>query len=188
MTKRAQIDLVSSERFPYPWKDYILRAVWRLIWLTVWRVCWHRIYFLRPFILKCFGAKVSFKSMFFGSTWIEFPWKFTCSEYSAIGPRVHIYNLGHISIGDNTVISQDAYLCAGTHKYSDPKMPLLKETIDIGASVWICAGAFIGPGVTVGEGAIVGARGVAMNDVPSWTIVAGNPARTIKKRKMTLSD
>ncbi len=176
------------QQFPYPRKDYILRMIWRLIWFSVWRICWHRVNFLRPLILKCFGAKVPLNSMFFGSTWIEFPWNLTCGEYSAIGPRVHIYNLGRVSIGDNTVISQDAYLCAGTHNYNDPKMPLIKEPIIIGGSVWICAGSFIGPGVTISEGAIVGARGVAMNDVPPWTIVAGNPARPIKKRKITFSE
>lgn len=188
MTKKGKLELKSSQHLQYSWADYILRMVWRLIWISIWRICWHRIYFLRPLILKCFGAKVPLNSMFFGSTWIEFPWKLTCGEYVAIGPRVHVYNLGHISIGDNTVISQDAYLCAGTHKYTDLKMPLLKETINIGALVWICAGAFIGPRVTIGEGAIVGARSVVMNDVPSWTIVVGNPARMIKKREIIFND
>jgi putative colanic acid biosynthesis acetyltransferase WcaF len=186
--KKMSQHLSSSERFPYSWKEYVLKFVWRIVWLSIWRICWHRVYILRSCILKCFGAKVSIKSMYYGSTWIEFPWKFSCGRFSTIGPRVHIYNLGYVSIGENTVVSQDVYLCAGTHLYNYPAMPLLKETIEIGASVWICAGAFIGPGVTVGEGAIVGARGVAMSDVPPWTIVAGNPARKIKKREMAFSD
>ncbi|WP_431137886.1 hypothetical protein [Psychroserpens mesophilus] len=52
----------------------------------------------------------------------------------------------------------------------------------MGNSVWICAGAFIGPGVTIGEGAVVGARAVVTSNGEPWTVVAGNPAILIKKR------
>ncbi len=74
------------------------------------------------------------------------------------------------------------HLCAGTHDYADPSMPLLKPPITVGDQAWVCADAYIGPGVTIGEGAVVGARAVIVKDVPPWTIVAGNPARPIKKR------
>jgi len=50
--------------------------------------------------------------------------------------------------------------------------------------VWIGAGAFVGPGVTIGEGAVVGARSVVTKDVEPWTVVAGNPAKFIKKREI----
>ena len=103
-------------------------------------------------------------------------------EYSALGPRVNLYNLGTITIGSNTVISQDSYLCGGTHDYTRPTMPLIKAPITVGDKVWICAGAFIGPGVTIGDGAVVGARAVVVKDVEPWTVVAGNPAKMIKRR------
>jgi putative colanic acid biosynthesis acetyltransferase WcaF len=63
--------------------------------------------------------------------------------------------------------------------------PLLRPPIMVGPEAWICADAFVGPGVTIGEGAIVGATAVAMNDVNPWTIVIGNPARETKKRETT---
>ena len=72
----------------------------------------------------------------------------------------------------------------GTHDYQDPSLPLLRLPIEIGAEAWVCADAFVGPGLTVGEGAIVGARAVAMKDVEPWTIVAGNPAKFIKRREL----
>ena len=81
-------------------------------------------------------------------------------------------------------ISQRAHLCAGTHDHTDPSMPLQRLPIVIGDQVWICADAFVGPGVTIGEGALVGARAVAVKDVEPWQIVAGNPARPIRKRVM----
>lgn len=104
---------------------------------------------------------------------------------SCLGDRCEIYNLGTIEIGKRVVISQEAYLCAGTHDYQLISMPLLTPPIVLKDDSWICARAFIGPGVTVGEGAIVGAAAVAMRDVPDWTIVAGNPAKFIKERKLS---
>ena len=63
-------------------------------------------------------------------------------------------------------------------------MDLQKTPITIADDAWICADAFIGPDVNVGNGAIVGARAVAMKDVPAWTVVAGNPATHIKVRSL----
>jgi putative colanic acid biosynthesis acetyltransferase WcaF len=63
-------------------------------------------------------------------------------------------------------------------------MPLLKPPIDIGDEAWICADAFVGPGVNIGRGAVVGARAVAVSDVVPWAVVAGNPARQVKIRSI----
>jgi putative colanic acid biosynthesis acetyltransferase WcaF len=103
-------------------------------------------------------------------------------EYCSLGPAVTVYNLGKVTIGHNTVVSQNAYLCGGTHDYTLTTMPLIKAEITIGNNVWICAGAFIGPGITVGDGAVVAARAVVVKDVEPWTVVGGNPARFIKTR------
>src|SRR6266550_1783749 len=67
-----------------------------------------------------------------------------------------------------------AHICAGTHDHTKPDFPLLRPPITIGPEAWVCADAFVGPGVTIGEGAILGARAVAMKDVNPWTIVVGN--------------
>jgi putative colanic acid biosynthesis acetyltransferase WcaF len=61
-------------------------------------------------------------------------------------------------------------------------MKLIKAPITIGEEVWVCADAFVGPGVKVGSRAVVGARAVAMKDVKAGAIVAGNPATTVGKR------
>lgn len=99
-----------------------------------------------------------------------------------MGPRTQIYNLGAFTLGNRSIISQDVYVCGGTHDYTSPTYPLLRRDVVIEDDVWICAGAFIGPGVRIGQGAVVGARAVVVKDVPPWTVVAGNPAREIKKR------
>jgi putative colanic acid biosynthesis acetyltransferase WcaF len=97
---------------------------------------------------------------------------------------VFIYNLGPVTIGRQVTLSLGAKLCAGSHDYTRADMPLLTPPIVIGDQSWICADAFVGPGVTVGEGAVIGARAVAMRDVAPWTVVAGNPAVEVKRREM----
>ena len=105
-------------------------------------------------------------------------------DWSAIGEDAFIYNLGKVTLGEKVTISHRAQLCAGTHDYTQPDLPLLKPPIVIENQAWICADAFIGPNVTIGEGAIVGARAVVMKNVEPWMIVAGNPAKLIKKREL----
>jgi len=183
----SAVRLKDSKRLNYTITEYTTRLFWRFCWLTVWQLAWRRIFPLRSLLLKAFGAKLPLNCGISASTWVVIPWNLSMGEYSSLGPHVTVYNLGKISIGKNTVISQEAYLCAGTHDYTDPAMPLIKSQITIGDSVWICAGAFIGPGVTIGDGSVVGARAVVVKDVEPWTVVAGNPARFIKQRILRTS-
>ena len=119
------------------------------------------------------------------SATIYFPWNLEAGEESAIGEQAFIYNLGRVTLGPRVTISHRAHLCAGTHDHGKPDFPLLRLPIVIGPEAWICTDAFVGPGVTIGEGAIVGARAVAVKDVTPWSIVVGNPARENKKREIT---
>lgn len=142
------------------------------------------LYGLRRTILKCFGAKVGAQVNIANTALIYFPWNLEIGNWSAIGEHAYIYNLGPVQIGERATVSQRAHLCAGSHDYTQASLPLLTPGITVGDQVWICADAFIGPGVTVGEGAVVGACSVVAKPVEAWTVVAGNPARSIKKRKM----
>jgi putative colanic acid biosynthesis acetyltransferase WcaF len=63
-------------------------------------------------------------------------------------------------------------------------MPLCFKAITIEPFAWVAANAFIGPGVTVHEGGVVGACSVVMRDTPAWTVVVGNPAKAVKKRNI----
>lgn len=93
-----------------------------------------------------------------------------------MGFDVLLYNLGPLRIGNRTTISQRAHLCGGTHDHRDPTMPLIKSPITIGDDVWVCADAFVGPGVTLGDRSIVAARAVVVKNVVDESIVGGNPA------------
>ena len=114
---------------------------------------------------------------------IAIPWNLSIEDEAAIGDCVQIYNLGQVSIGAQATISQGAHLCAGTHDHRRPDLPLVKCTITIGRGAWICADAFVGPNVSVGDFAILGARAVVVRDVAPGVVVAGNPARIVGRRE-----
>lgn len=136
----------------------------------------------RRWILRQFGATVGRDVHVLPTARITIPWNLTLGDGCAIGDRAILYALGPITIGARATISQQAHLCAGSHDWRSPEMTLTKPPIDIGEETWVCADAFIGPGVTIGARTIVGARGVVMSDVGTDVIVAGNPARELKKR------
>ena len=112
------------------------------------------------------------------------PWKLTMGAYSCLSERVDCYNADEIRIGDQATISQDSFLCTASHDISSPIMELVTAPIIIKDQTWICARSIILPGVTVQEGAVVAAGSVVTKDVESWTVVGGNPAQPVKKRKL----
>ncbi len=102
---------------------------------------------------------------------------------SCLGDRVIAYCLGNVTIGERVSVSQGAHICAGTHDYNRVDMPLMRPPISIGDDAWLAADVFVGPDVTIGEGVVLGARGVAVRDLDPWTVYAGNPARPVKSRE-----
>ena len=137
----------------------------------------------RAFILRLFGAKIGRASRIYSSAVIYMPWNLTMGDYSAIGENALIYNLGKVSIGKNVSISHRSHLCAGTHDYTDPLIPLLKPPITLKDNVWICADAFLHPGVVIPEGAVVGARSVVTKSLSiDWAVYAGNPCKQVALR------
>lgn len=165
----------------YTKKELVLRFLWGVI-----RPCFQfspRIFFKwRVFILRLFGAKIGCSVHIYPSAVIYMPWNLKIGDFSAIGEDALIYNLGKVSLGNKVTVSHRAHLCAGTHDYTDSALPLLKLPISLDDNVWICSQAFVGPGVTIGEGAVVGAAAVVTKDVEPWLVCAGNPAKAIKKR------
>jgi len=99
-----------------------------------------------------------------------------------LGPGVTIYNLAPVNLGYGTNLSQRVHLCAGTHDFRAWSMPLDARPINIGENVWIAAEAFIGPGVTIGDMAVIGARSVVVRDQPARMVCAGHPCRPLHPR------
>lgn len=170
--------------FPYSRSEYIRRFIWEWVQRTLIRFSPRRAHGWRRFWLRRFGARLAPTALTKATTIIKYPWLLSMGEHSTLSEGVEIYDLGPVVIGDQTVLSQDVYVCAGTHDYTKADLPLIRSSITIGSGVWICAGAFIGPDVTIGNNAVIGARAVVTKDVSPAMIVGGNPARQIKPRQM----
>jgi len=170
--------------YPYPLSEYARRFAWNLVQATMIRRSPARAMAWRRFWLRRFGAKLGHLSGIRPTTTIVHPWLLELKDCAMLGDHVRVYNLGPITVGEHSVVSQNAHLCAGTHDYSKPDLPLLREGITIGQGVWVCADAYIGPGVTIGDNAVIGARAVVVRDVEPGVVAAGNPARAIKPRPM----
>lgn len=167
----------------YSAREMALRVLWG-IGKPLFRLSPRPCFAWRRAILRCFGASIGKHVNIYPSVRVYFPWNLTVGAWSAVGEDALIYNLGKVTLGESTTVSHRAHICAGTHDYSQPDLPLLKPPIVVRSAAWIGADAFVGPGVTVGEGAVVGARAVVVKDVPAWTVVVGNPARVVKKRTL----
>jgi putative colanic acid biosynthesis acetyltransferase WcaF len=113
---------------------------------------------------------------------VTFPWKVVIGDYCWIGDDATLYNIAKITIGDHCVISQEAYLCAGTHDHRNISFPSIASPITLESECWIATRAFVGPGVRIGRGAVVGACSVVVCDAPTAIIVAGSPAREVGVR------
>jgi len=161
--------------YPYARSEYVRRLLWTIVQRTIFRWSLSRSYTWRRFLLKRFGAQMGQSAAVGATTKIIHPWLLKLGDWSNIAADVTVYNLGQVTIGDHSVISQDAYICAGTHDYTQPTLPLLRPPITIGNGVWIAAGAFIGPGVTVGDNTVVGARAVCDERRPSGSRRCGQP-------------
>lgn len=135
-------------------------------------------------MLRMFGATIGRHVHIDPSARIALPWMLSIGDHASVGEQAWLYSLGRIDLGPRSTVSHLAHLCAGTHDHRDPGLPLRRDPITVGADAWICAQAFVGPGVRVGEGAVVGAACVVVRDVPPWTIMAGNPARPIGSRTL----
>ena len=166
-------------------KNQIIRLLWAVTWAIFARPLprsvgsgWKRT------LLRLFGAKIDKTAVVYSTARVYYPANLVMGRYSCLASDVDCYNVAPITIGDNTTISQGAYLCTASHDITDPLNPLITAPIVIEDQAWVAAHAFVGMGVTIGQGAVVGATASVYRDVLPWTVVGGNPAREIKKRKI----
>lgn len=160
----------------------VYTQLWWFAEATLFRCSPKFMYGFRRTLLRFFGAKIGKGVLIRPSARITYPWKLSIGDYSWIGDDTIIYNLGQIDIGSNVAIAHRVYLCSGYHETD-------KITFDIGAKpilikdeVWLPNDVFVGPGVSIGRGAIIGARSSVFSDMPEGMICYGTPAKPIKPR------
>ena len=158
------------------------RMLWKISWSCFYRPTPRFFHPWRCLLLRLFGAKLGKAVHPYPSARIWAPWNLEMGDHSCLSEQVDCYCVDKIRIGAHSTISQYSFLCTASHDYTDPEMPLITAPIIVGEQAWITSDVYVAPGVTIGDGAVVGARSSVFKNVEPWTLVAGNPARVIKKR------
>ena len=104
-------------------------------------------------------------------------------DHSCLANEVDCYCVAQVTLGTHATVSQYSYICTASHDFHDPAMPLIVAPITIEDEAWVAADVFIGPGVKIGTGAVIGARSTILSDVEAWQVVAGYPAIQRSTRK-----
>ena len=163
-------------------RNRFVRVVWGVAWLLLARFTPPPLHAWRRLVLRAFGARVGRGTRVHASAAIWLPRNLELGEQVLIGPGARLYNQGTIKIGAWSVISQRAHLCASTHRIDDPDFQLECRPIVVGERCWVAAEAFVGPGVTMGDGAVLAARGVLFENAEEDGIYRGNPAALVRQR------
>jgi putative colanic acid biosynthesis acetyltransferase WcaF len=156
--------------------------LWYLVQATLFRCSPQIFYGFRRWLLRLFGAQVGEGAIIRASATLTYPWKIKIGDHSWIGDGVVIYSFAQITIGNDVVVSQRSYLCAGSHDYRSRTFDITSSPIVIEDKAWIAADVFVAPGVTIRKGAVVGARSSVYTDLPGMMVCLGSPARPVHPR------
>ena len=173
---------------PHSAANKLARLLWQAAHLMLFRPSpwfWHAP---RRAVLRLFGAQVGKHVQIMPSVQIWAPWNLALGDFATVGSGVDLYDVDRIEIGAHATVSQRAFLCTATHDVDHPNMPLKTAPIRIGAGAWVCAEAYVHPGVALGVDAVAGVRAVVLHDVPPGQIVGGNPAKFLRLRKLENAD
>lgn len=138
----------------------------------------------RRFLLRCFGAKMDKTARVYPSVRVWYPPNLVMKKQSCLGPEVNCYCMDRIELGEYALVSQHAYLCGGTHNVDDINLQLITKPIIIGNNAWVCAASLVGPGVIIGDNAVLGAGAVTFKNLEPGSIYIGNPAKFLRKRNI----
>ena len=179
LTTHRQVSAFAS---PWTRREQAGMLLWEYAWVLLCRWTPKPLNPWRLLVLRAFGATVEGRPFVHQRARVQVPWRLTLHDRACLGDGAVAYSLGPIELGARCTVAQEAYLCAGTHDFADPDLPLQTAPIVIGEDVFVGARAFVLPGVTVGARAVVGAASVVTRDVPPGAMVAGNPARFLRQR------
>ncbi len=176
---------ISHSPSPHGAGNRLARMLWGVVYVLLFRISPRPFQRWRVMLLRLFGARVSFRARVHPRARIWAPWNLEMEEYATLGDHVDCYCVDTIRIGAHTVVSQYCYLCGATHDFEKSKRPLIARPITLEGGVWLAADVFVGPGVTIGEGTVVGARSSVFEDLPPWKICHGTPAKPVRDRVIT---
>jgi putative colanic acid biosynthesis acetyltransferase WcaF len=169
-------------------RSAVVVQLWWLVAALLFRPSPQILYGWRRLLLRLFGARIGKDVLIRPSAQVTYPWKLEIGDHAWVGDDVVLYTLGPIRIGAHAVVSQRAYICAGSHDYRRIDFAILAAAVEIGAEAWIATDVYVAPGVTIGRGAVVGARSAVFSDLPAGMICRGTPARATGPRRPAADD
>ncbi len=178
---RAQMHY-DDKPHPHTASNKLARLAWGVVQATLFRFSPRPLHAWRTLLLRLFGAKLHPTARVYPRCRVWGPWNLTMGERATLADDVDCYCVAPIRVGARTTISQYAYLCAATHDFEDRTFPLCPMPITVGADCWLAADVFVGPGVTIADGVVVGARSSVLKDLPAWKVCTGTPAAPIRER------
>lgn len=179
---RSYINSFSESSFSV--KNRFKRALWNLIYTLLVKYSPRPFHRWRSFWISLFGAKLGEGVHIYPKAKIWAPWNLEMDDFSCLANGVVCYSMDKIIIGKYSIISQESYLSTGSHDYTKKNHPLVTSPLIIGDRVWITTRCFIHPGISIGDGAVIGACSIVTKNMPEWMVCAGNPCKPIKKREL----
>lgn len=171
--------------FPAPLtrQEQVKKKIWEVTWaLFVRWIPRGPLEGVQRWIYRLFGAEIPKTSYVYPSARVYMPWNLKMGPWSVIGSRARVLNAAPFVMGQNCTVSEGAFICCASHNISSNANEQVHKPIVMQNRSWVAAEAFVGMGVIIGEGAVVGARAAVFKDVEPWAVVGGNPAKFIKKR------
>ncbi len=179
------IDLRQYDQSDYDrGRSTVTILLWWFLQALIFPITLHNFHFIRCGLLRLFGAKIGKGVVIRPTARVTYPWKVSIGEYSWIGDDVVLYSLDRIDIGAHCVISQESYLCTGSHDIRDPHFKLKTAPVAIGNGAWVATDCFVAPGVQIGANSVIGARSSVYKNIPSGQVAWGSPCQPRYPRKM----
>ncbi|AVQ00848.1 colanic acid biosynthesis acetyltransferase WcaF [Caulobacter segnis] len=167
-------------------RSAITVQLWWLVQATAFAASPQFLYGWRRWLLRCFGARIGKNVLIRPSARITYPWKVTIGDRSWVGDRAELYSLGEIVIGQDAVVSQNSYLCTGSHDIRAVGFDIFAQSITVEDEAWVAADVFVHPGVTIARGSVVGARSVVTKSTRPYYVHTGSPATPVSPRRSDL--
>lgn len=164
------------------------RLLWGVVWFVLFRPSPRICHRWRNWLLRLFGARLHPTARVYPRARCWAPWNLRMGKYACIADDVDVYSAASITLGDFSTVSQYSYLCAATHDFENVNHPLVTAPITIGNRCWVAADVFVGPGVTIADGTVVGARSSVFKDLPAWSVAVGSPAKVVRARGLRPED
>ena len=161
-----------------------LQVAWYYLGLPIVKSGWIVGSEFKCTVLRWFGARIGEGVRIKPGLKVKFPWRLVVGDFVWLGEDCWIDNIAMVTIESHTCLSQGVYLCTGNHDWSSPTFDLKDLPIHIGEGCWIAAQAMVGPGVTLGHGAVLCLGSVTGRSLAPMMIYAGNPAQPIKERQI----